>query len=52
MNNSFETVHKIKCKFGHDDKKCEAGGIKLKYRDCFLEYINFKDDLMEYKYLL
>ena len=26
-------------------------GIKCKYCDCFLEYINFKDDSTEYKYL-
>ena len=25
--------------------------IKYKYCDCFLEYINFKDDLIEYKCL-
>ena len=25
--------------------------MKYKYCDCFLEYINFKDDLLEYKYL-
>ena len=27
----------IKCKFRHDDKKCEACGIKYKYCNCFLE---------------
>ena len=32
-------------------KKCESSGIKCKYCNCFLEYINFKDDLIEYKYL-
>ena len=26
-------------------------GIKWKYCDCFLEYRNFKDDLIEYKWL-
>ena len=26
-------------------------GIKYKYCDCFLEYANFKDDLVEYKCL-
>ena len=26
--------------------------IKYKYGDCFLEYINFKEDLTQYKYLL
>ena len=33
-------------------KKNETCGIKYKYYDCFLEYANFKDDLMEYKCLL
>ena len=29
-------------------KKCKTCGIKYKYCDCFLENINFKDDLIEY----
>ena len=28
--------------------KCETSGIKHKHFDCFLEYTNFKDDLMKY----
>ena len=24
VNNLFEGIHKIKCKYGHDDKKCET----------------------------
>ena len=32
-------------------KKCETDGIKYKYCDFFLEYLNFKDDLIEYKCL-
>ena len=32
-------------------KKCENCRIKYKYFDCFLEHINFKDDLIEYKCL-
>ena len=44
-----EGVHKTKCKYEHNDKKCETYGIKYKYCDCFLEYTNFKDDLIEYK---
>ena len=43
--NFSEGIHKIKCIFRHDDKKCETCGIKYKYCDCFLEYTNFKDDL-------
>ena len=50
-NNLSEGIHRIKCKFEHDDKKCETCGIKYKYCDCFLEYMNFKDDLIEYKCL-
>ena len=51
VNNASEGTHRIKCKFGHDDKKCEACRIKYKYYDCLLEYRNFKDDLIEYKRL-
>ena len=51
VNNLSEGVHRIKCKFGHDDKKCETYGIKYKSCDYFLRYINFKDDLIEYKCL-
>ena len=51
VNNLSERINKIKCKFGHDDKKCKVCGIKCKCCDCFLEYINFKDDSTEYKYL-
>ena len=32
-------------------KKCETFRITYKYCDCFLEYTNFKDDLIEYKCL-
>ena len=51
VNNISEGIHRIKCKYGHDDKKCQNCGIKYKYCDCFLEYTNFKDDLMQYKCL-
>ena len=33
----------------NSDKKCETYKIRYKYFYCFLEYINFKDDLIEYK---
>ena len=49
--NLSEGIHRIKCKYRHDDKKFETCGIKYKYCDCFLEYTNFKDDLIEYKCL-
>ena len=44
-------THYIKCKYGHDDKKCETCRIKCKNCKCFLEYINFKVDLVENKCL-
>ena len=27
VNNLAEGVHKIKCKYGHDNKKCETRGV-------------------------
>ena len=51
VNNLSEEIHKTKCKYGHDDKKCETCVIKCKYCDCFLEYLIFKDDLRGYKCL-
>ena len=51
VNNLSEGIHRIRCKSRRDDKTCETCGIKYKYCDCFLEYINFKDDLMVYKCL-
>ena len=50
-NNLSDRIHKIKCKFGHDDKKCETCGIKYQHCHCFLEYTNFNDNLIEYKSL-
>ena len=51
VNNLSEGIHKIKCKYRHDNKKCESCRITYKYCDCFLDNTNFKDDLIEYKYL-
>ena len=51
VNDFSEGIHKMKCKYGHDDKKCETCGITYKVCDCFLEYVNLKDDLIEYKCL-
>ena len=42
---------KIKCKYENDSKKCKTCRIKNKYYDCFLDYTDFKDDLMECKCL-
>ena len=33
-------------------KKCECCGIQYKHCNCFLEYTNLKDDLIEYKCLI
>ena len=49
VNNLSEGIHRIICKYGHDDEKCET--FKNKYCDCFLEYTNFKDYLMRHKCL-
>ena len=51
VNNLSEGLHGIKCKLEHDGKKCKTCGIKYKYCNCFLEYTNFKDGLIEYKCL-
>ena len=51
VNNLSAGIHRIRCKYGHDDKKCETCGIKYKYCE-YCEYTNFKDDLIEYKYLI
>ena len=50
-NNFSHAIYRIKCKFERDYTKCETCWIKYKYCDCFLEYANFKDDLVEYKCL-
>ena len=42
---------KLKCGYKHDDERCEICRMTHKYCDCFLEYTNFKDDLVEYKCL-
>ena len=50
VSNLSEGIHRIKCEFGHDDKKCKTCGIKYKYSERFLEYTNFKDDLIGCKF--
>ena len=49
VNNLPEGIHKIKFKYGHDNKKCKMCGIKYKDCECCLEYTNVKDDLKEHK---
>ena len=29
VNNLSKGIHRIKCKFGHDDQKCEICGISI-----------------------
>ena len=53
VNNLSERFDKIKCKYGHDDKKCVTYIIKYQHFNCFLEYTNFKDDLLNtYVYIV
>ena len=47
VNSFSEGTHKIKCKYGHDDKKCETCEIKYKNCDFVLKYTNVKDNLIE-----
>ena len=51
VNNVYEGIHRIKCKYGQNDKKCKTYGIRYKYCNCFLEYTNSRDDLMKCKCL-
>ena len=51
VNDLFEGLHRIKCKFDHYNEKLEICVIKREYCDSFLEYTNFKDDFIEYKCL-
>ena len=37
VNNLSERNNKIKCKYGHDNKKYEKCRIKYKNCECFLE---------------
>ena len=51
VNNLAGGIHKIKCKYRHDNKKCETGLIKYKNCECCLEYTNVKSYIIEYKCL-
>ena len=51
VNNLSKGIHKIKCKYRHNDKNCETCKIKYKSCDCFHEYTDFIDDLVEYECL-
>ena len=47
VNNISKVIAKILCKHWHEDKKCQTFKIKYKYCHYFLEYANFKNDLIE-----
>ena len=51
VNCLAEGIRKIKCIYRHNDKECETCGNKYKDCECYLEYVDVKDDLIEYKYL-
>ena len=51
VNNLYKGSHRIKCEYVHDDKKCETCEFSYGVCDCFLEYTNFKNNLIEYKCL-
>ena len=51
VNCLSEGIHKIKCKYGHDNKNWKTCGITYELCDYFFEYTNCKDDLIEYKCL-
>ena len=51
VNNLVEVINQIKCKYGHDDNKCETYGVKYKDCACFLKHTNFKVNLIECKCL-
>ena len=46
VNKLVRRIHKIKCKYGHENKKCETCRIKYKDCECWLEYTNVKNDLI------
>ena len=38
LNSLSQGIHKIICKYKHNDKNCKTCRITYKYCDCFLEY--------------
>ena len=41
VNNLAEETHRIKCKYGHDGKKCETFGNNYKDCECCFECTRF-----------
>ena len=50
-NNFSKGIHKNKCKYRFNDSKYETCAITYEVYSFFLEYTDFKDDLIEYKCL-
>ena len=46
INSLSEGIHRVKCKYGQDEKECETCRIKYNCCNSFLEYANFKDYLI------
>ena len=47
VNNLCEVIHRIKCEYGHDEKKCETWGMMKKnvklgelHTKCATEYVD------------
>ena len=51
VHNLAKGIHNIKCKYGHDNEKCEE--CRIKYRDCefCFKHTSIKEYLTEYKCL-
>ena len=47
VNDISKGIHKVIFKYRHNYKKCQTSQIRYKYCDSFLEYTNFKDDLIK-----
>ena len=48
VNNLSGGIHKIKCKYRHDNKNWNLWNY-IRSVESFLQYTTFKDDLIEYK---
>ena len=46
VNTIAEGNHKVKCKYGDNNEKCETCGIKYENCECYFEYTSVKDNLI------
>ena len=54
VNNISEGIHKIKCKYRHDDKNVKLSELNINIGTAFFfffEFTNFRNDVIEYKCL-